>query len=723
MHHFIRPLETYTRDIRLIPTYVRDTATYISKQTGMPLEQCEEFVRREIAQGGQHALKIPDALVLVRGKNGDRKAVDMPFDEFLSSVSDSEEILSPSMAAYLPVKVKESFLGLFIGGNLKKRKIAKKQMFAADMNGDKLLYAIKNGEQNSLKLKNNSLSGGHSSPYTILWNKSSHSTLTSTCRTATSYGNANNEKFLFGNRHYWSPDIVKANIVSIINHSDYVAIENVMKRFKLVHPSVEQTMACISRSTDAYWRSSNNTTIIESLVKALKPIERSAFVYTGDFYHLAQMNPEFCRNFLTEISTKSQDTMSFDDALIWYGKMDDNLVAFVSMICAKELHGIQLVDLKKEPEAFCRVMCTTKNVIEFLDKYQEFISAFWITDNLPASVFALPSVIRRGAITSDTDSTIFTVQYWTEWYVGRLDFSEQSTAIASTMIYLAGQLIRHILARFSANMGVAARDLKLLSMKNEYYFPVFCLTSRAKHYFAYISAQEGNVRKKLELEVKGVALRNSNVPPFIMKKAHGLIRWIMDTVMRGEKISLRRVLRFVASIEHGITTDLKKGSYALLPKMQVKGENSYKNANSSNFIYYGMWQEVFATKYGHAPEPPYVAIKVSVDLDNPTKLREWLASLEDQAIAAKMQTWLTNNARKGLSQFLLPEPVLSMTGIPSEIIAAVDIRGLLSQTMESFYLILESLGHYMKNDNITRLVSDDAWLVAEDWPLPEIEVD
>src|SRR5690606_6403502 len=118
------------------------------------------------------------------------------------------------------------------------------------MAGDKVAEKIGNSKQTTFKIKNNSLSGAHSSPYTILWNKSSHSTLTSTCRVATSYGNTNNEKFLYGNRHYWCPDIARNNIISIINNSDLEKMGQVMQKFNLRAPTVDELQALLIRCCD-----------------------------------------------------------------------------------------------------------------------------------------------------------------------------------------------------------------------------------------------------------------------------------------------------------------------------------------------------------------------------------------------------------------------------------------------------------------------------------------
>ena len=50
-------------------------------------------------------------------------------------------------------------------------------------------------------------------------------------------------------------------------------------------------------------------------------------------------------------------------------------------------------------------------------------------------------------------------------------------------------------------------------MKNEYKFDVFVPTQVAKHYYASIGCQEGNLYKAQEPEIKGVHLKSSNAPP------------------------------------------------------------------------------------------------------------------------------------------------------------------------------------------------------------------
>lgn len=733
MHHFVNAPETYTRTTDLRRTYIDHAGLYVAKMRNIPVDEGRAFVAKMVGPGGRFEFRDPPTMVLVRQPNGDRKQVTMRFSEFLASVHEKRQMLSPSMTSYVHPDDHKSLLAVYIDKNLDRRKAAKAEMLAAKMAGDVALENIGNSKQTTFKIKNNSLSGAHSSPYTILWNKSSHSTLTSTCRVATSYGNTNNEKFLYGNRHYWCPDIARNNIISIINHTDLDRMQRVMTEFGLLAPTVDEVMDLLHRCCDNYWRDVVEMSNLHELVCSLTDIERSAFAFTSDIYHLSITNPKFVREFLRRLSHHPAEPLSVEDADTWIKRMDGNLEAFVFMLCSKELAGGTLKDAYGDksnvalkiarPEDYGRIGHAAKSVIETLDYYESFIRCFWVSDNLPASIFHAPGILRRSAVTSDTDSTIFTVQHWTTWYRGKLDFTKESEDIASTMVYLAGQLIRHILATTSGAMGVSKQYVNKLSMKNEFYFPVFGLTSRAKHYYAYQAAREGNVLKELELEIKGVALRNSNVPPEITAKAHGLIRYIMDSVMIGRPLNATQILRFVAKVEDGIRQAVLNGSYTLLSKMQIKGAEAYKNPESSNYLHYDLWESVFAETYGHAPPPPYVSIKVPVQLERRADMETWLKGMENQAIADKLRAWLAKNGKDKMGVMMLPEQVLALTGIPKEIVAAVDIRPLIIQTVEAFYLILESIGIFMKNKDQTRLVSDEEWLLAEDWPLPELIID
>jgi len=720
MDLFIRDLDGYQRDMNLIGAYIDQNARYLSKMTGQPIERCIEFVKKQTSPNGPQGVTLPMASVLVRGKNGDRTEERLPMTTFLQQTLEKKEILAPTMTTYMPSSVKESVPAQYIVGNLAKRSKAKKAMLAAKMAGDLLQESIQNAMQTTYKYKNNALSGAQRSEHTGLCNKTGHSTLTSFCRTITSYGNANNEKFLLGNRHYWCPDLVRANILATIDNVDIAEVSKLLGP-TIRAPTVEETMACIKRSTDLYWHDAEELKNIERLVKTLTDAERAAFVFSGDLYHLYQVNPDFVLEFFNQMTMRPITPEEHPDE--WISRMDDDLKAYVSLLSADILDGRTIKDMKEgvknkdgslkippDLRGYALIAATARHLVETLSGYKEFIKVFWVNDSMPLSVSHFPASLRRCAITSDTDSTIFTVQYWVKALSKLPHFASRGRAVAYTAVYLTSQTIRHILAKMACNLGVEKKNLFKIQMKNEFFFPAFVLTSRAKHYFAYVSAREGNVYKELEMEIKGVGLRNSKVPIYYNKKVIEHMKTILDAAMDGRKLSALAILEEIALEERAIMEAIQAGQYSHLTKETVKTKEAYKNPESSNWIHHGMWEQVFAPKYGHAEEMPYRSVKISLNLNSKSKLQHWLDKIEDPGVKHRMEEWLKSRDRTALTMLLMPESVLARTGVPPEATCGVDIRELVRTTMEAFYLVMESLGLYFKNDRNTKLISDNRYI-------------
>ena len=702
---FVLPANEYRRNLNVLKTYVEDSSKYLSIMTGRPIEECTEFIRKQLRPGGEFAFKDPDIIYTEREENGDRVKKMGKLSIYINDAIKNKELIAPTLTTYLNPNQKKSLLVDFIDANIKARSTAKKAMFVAKVAGNKTLATLKDIEQTNKKTSNNSLSGAHVSASTPLYNKTAHSTLTSNCRSTSGYGNANNEKFLCGNRHYWSPDIVRNNIISIINHSDYTAIDHAMGEFGIRYPTVQETMDCIKYSTNLYWKTRSEHTRIEALVNKLTDIERAAFVYTGDLYHLMKFNDDVVRRFISKLSTKVE--IEHPDPKTIIDKANDDIKSLVNQIFSEEMKGKSIKDVVNTP-IYSYLASTIENVNNVVNEYRNLIRAFWVTENVPASLGFFPDSIRRAVVTSDTDSTIFTVQDWVVWYQGKLVFNTVSTAIAATVIYLASQTITHILAKMSANFGIEQKRLFQIAMKNEFSFPVFVPTGVAKHYFASISCREGNVYNEHETEIKGVHLKSSNAPKVINEEAKKMMNYILDTIADNKKISLNFIMKWIADIERRVVTSLKSGSHEYYRSGQVKAPSSYVEAEAANpYQQYLLWEEVFASKYGHASMPPYSSIKVGVDINTPTKTKEWLMAIQDREIATRLEQWLTNKKAKNFGgTFMLPEEIVASKGIPEEIASVIGIRKILIDTTGIFYLILETLNIYMLNDRMTRLCID-----------------
>lgn len=705
-NEFIKPIDQYRREYDFRNIAVDDLTSFLSKQRDIDEDQARKYIESKIAKGGTFELKDPKVAYLRRKPNGDRVMEETTLLEYIKDKIEQNLIIAPNMTIYLRPDQKKSILAEYIQANMKLRKADKKLMFNHRMRKEYQAEAFYKTMQESRKVKNNSLSGMHASPSTIGYNKSSHSSLTALCRCATSFANASNEKFIGGLRHYYAPTIVWNHLLTSVRSCDHVHIANVIEKYNLHYPSPDEVMNCILYSAHHNWTSWPDMARIRNYVDKMSPAERAAFVYVGDFYHFDKYNGVFVKDFLAEMSY--MDTSPCTNAKEIISGLDDNYTAIASLLSAPMIKGILLEDAEKDrPEAYQTVASTALHMKATMAKYDDFIKAFLTQPYLPHSVAAFPSSVRKSVPTSDTDSTIFTTQYWANKYGGE-PFSHQAMSITYVIVFFISGMIQNTLLMYSANLGISREQLMQIEMKNEYIFPVYVLTNLAKHYFAYISAGEGNVYDSLKTERKGVNLRSSNAPRFVNEKAGEFMEKIMKVVLAGDTWTKDDALGIVYDMEKQIEADILNGGSQFLNSLQVKASESYTQGDEATAVQgHDLWNRYFAKKYDLAPTPPYRAIKVSVMLPNRTAVNRWLDGIQDPSMRDGLREWVTTTNKKSISLFRLPKPNVTANGIPEEIRPIIDVRGIIRQVMKPFYLVLESLGIYITNKRGTRIVIDE----------------
>ena len=744
---FIPAKESYKRDINPIPHYIDQAAHYLSTMKGLPYEVCKAKVIAGL-KSGKIKTKIPTIEYLQRMDNGDREPLQASLLEYIKDVAKNEEILAPTMTTYVPATKEVSLLAQFIEKNVKKRSVAKKAMFAAQAEEEKYSVMIRDWlvsnpdhtdaasaiggfkknevaaatkaffeeiKQRNFKLSNNACSGAHASPSNILYNQTAHSTLTSNCRLTSGYGNANNEKLLAGNRHYRNVDIVLNNIVSITRHTDYKQLVEVMTKYNLHYPTVEETIDVVRYSLDLYSPNSLTEDKYISLIKRLSKEQRAAFVYTGDIYHVMKFNETFMRGFIDNLSTKilvsnKADYAFAKPAIDMVHSFPEDVLNHAHLVCAQEMKakGKDYKAMAGTLELDTLVM-TAAQITGTLTAYSDFIKMTMVTDNVPASISYFPDSIRRAALTSDTDSTIFTVQDWVIWNNhGSIAFDSKAVSVASAMIFISSQAIVHVLARMSKNAGVETARLHQIGMKNEFFFPVFVPTSVSKHYSASMSCQEGNVFDKIKYEIKGVHMKSSNIPKPVMAEQTAMIKEVLDIVQAGKKISAIVMLKKVADLERKIIEGLTKGDPTYFKIAEIKTPESY-NADSverTPYLHYLFWTQCMAEKYGEYGAPPYAVIKVSTTLTNPTATALWLNGLEDKTVASKIKEFLLKYSRDKITTLQIPMDAALIHGMPKEFLSIINTRKIVADLCKTSYMVLETLGIPLLNDNRTVLASD-----------------
>lgn len=701
------PVTSYVPDRDFKNAYIRQNSLYLNLMTGKPMDVTTEFVTRKIATDPKFKLNNPKIIMNVKNKHGDRKTIKATLGQFLTKVDEMNLRLSPSLTAYLGEEKRVSEHAMFIEGEMRERKKNKSLQFKYDEEKNFYLRDLYEIKQVQNKTYTNAYSGATVSKATILYNKSTHSSLTTLCRSATSYANASNEKVIGGNRHYYNPSVIRSNLLSIIDLTDLEALDNTIKGYGLVYPSVDDVMEMITYSSINYGRFEAELRGIRMMVSGMSDVQRAACVYIGDMYHTYKHNPRVITELLRAISytSKTSDGPNVRDV---YDSLDDKGQIMIKMLHFRDVKGRPFSQIEEEePEVFGKLNATARNLISALDYYSNLITNIFLTDNLPSSVFEFPSCRRRVVPISDTDSTIFTCEYWCNEVYGEDGDPDDHTSITLAVVYLITGITEHILGLLAAFMGVAHSKLRLLNMKNEFYFKSLAATTSAKHYFASQNAREGNFFPKYRKEIKGVGLKDSKLPGHVTAKAEELIGYILETLNANKKIDLFYVMGEMANVEREIRQSIEAKETKYLTAAKVKPAESYsKEEDAETYLQYTLWQSVFAPKYGNSPPPEYQGVKLKVMLDKPSKVKDWISSSSNPEMANAFATWLSKHGKKGMTNLIMPSVLVETGGIPDEIMEVCDIRANVLLNTGPFYIIAGALGVQLTDDNYTNLISD-----------------
>lgn len=689
--HFLREQSYYQRDMDPLSQYIQQATVYLSKMTGDTPEQCLSYLKNTLRP------KDPQVKYFHRPDGADREVDFTPLSTYISSLVKDQLILAPTFTCYKNHATLPSKLVGFVSNNKTIRSKAKKSAFKAKAGGNLEAFMMDNNKQNNMKTYNNSMSGAFGSAGSVLHNPTAHNTLTSTIRSVSSFGNASNERVVMGNRHYYSEDIVITNLNAYCTLIDRDEISHALAKYNLAIPSIVDVMATIKYSTDFYFQCPKALTRIRTYVEKMDDIERAAFCYIGDLYHIRVFNDQFMRDFISALSQKI--TGYIPDALEHIHSIDEQILNYAHQIGYFDLRG-RGKDYPNMPyETVCMLVLTSRHIEETLDRYQGFITAFFLTKMIPASHAYIRSMIRRSVVLSDTDSTCFSTDDWMQWYMGRIHFSDETFAVCGAVAYIANQTVMHLLALLSANIGTSPDMLHSLAMKNEFLWTLHMPTNVAKHYAAWTVVQEGNVFKEPSLEIKGVHLKNSAAPPDLMSKANTLITDILSTTTNNQSLSLKEIIDRVLAIETDVSDSLRAGHAKYLKRSKIKDASAYSlDATQSPYQHYQLWLDAYQYAYGPISPPPYGTLIVPTILVNKTLMNNWVSTLANKDMAKGLSDWIVAKKKNEYSTIYLPQEYVDVHGVPPEIRAIMDIRKITLDLTLVYRLILDSLGFFSKPD-------------------------
>lgn len=707
---FLRNPALYYRDLDILKNANEISADYLQLQTGQPWDKCYDYVVRATAPDGDFPIKELMMRVIVKDENGDRIKGIVSLSKTLKSVIANNDVYGPNMSCYHNTHKLVSCSAKYIALKRAERAGIKKRGILAEQARDMEVFFFCNNLEYAIKILVNSISGAMANNHNALYFKSGHNTLTSITRVIVSYANASTEKFLAGNRHYWSCDVVIENILATVRNMDLKAVDRLILTYGLYVPTVDDVVNDIKRCTKFYWKNKAWDLRIRSLLEKLSSLQLAAFLYSGNFYNLAMFNPALVKGMIKLAVTRPDYVLDGVDQII--KEADDSIIAMANIFCADVLNGETIYTIRSVSEEAYKIYGTT---VDHLNKvvalYSDLLTGLFITDCIPSSIYEYPTSLRMAVGGSDTDSCMFTVQFWVIWYMGKLSFSSEANNVAEFVSYLNIAVIGHMLAMTSKQMGVCDDQLFVLTMKNEYTFPVYMRAMRAKHYIPVLSSREGLVYKMPKIVLMGVGLKDSKIPKLIMSRVKNEATNIVFTIMNGDKIGIYELMQKIANLEHMIYNSIKNGEVKYLSTANISNISSYKNPMSSKYMHYDCWVNVFERKYGSVGNPPYRTVKVNTTLGSATSIKKWLA-VADPVIRDSLTEWVTVNRKDSLNMLLLPYEVFE-AGIPEDFMDIVDVKTTTAELVSAFYIILEMLGMFVRTKNKTFLLMDDFTLKPE----------
>lgn len=697
---FFKDKAEYSSQLNPVRGYLEQLTKYIAVKKGIPLEEAKTKAIEVIKQH----FKDRGIKYFEREENGDRVVKDGTLLGYIKTNIANKNILVPTFTSYMNGKVRKSILSEFIQVNVKVRSIAKKAAQKAKAEGDNDLYIAKNNEQSTKKTANNSLSGVFSQEACILHNPTAHNTLTSITRTITSLSNASNEKLIAGNRYYPRPIDVLNNIIYISTYTDNAQVKQVVEKFGLKLPSVDEVVSVLQYSSDLYFSDEKfYATKIIPYLKKLTPYELAGICYMGDLYHLRHFNDGFMRQMIDDLTTpvnvvgdvKLESTKEIH-------KVDEALLYYVHQIFFNKIKGFgKDYDKMNEAGLASSLLATAHQVKDALFKYKDFFNVFFMSGIFPSNSFRLKNMRRRTVVLSDTDSTCFTLDEWVKWYKGKFFIDDKSIALAGCISYITSQAIVNSLAILSKNMNIEEELLNTLAMKNEFLWMVHVPAEVSKHYFAYTVMCEGNVYKEADIEIKGVHLKNSAVPKHIIADAKEIMQYILATVASNEKIKFNQIVKRIIDLEQEITDSIRKGETKYLKKSKIKNKEAYsKDEFKSPYQRHQFWIDVWSPKYGDIQDPPYDVVKLPTTVRTPTHTRAWLESIQDQDLKGRLGAYLIKYNKKNLPTIYLNEVYVLGNGVPQEIIDVIDTKRIIMDITLQHRVILETLGVLLQEDKL-----------------------
>jgi hypothetical protein len=690
--------DNFSRNTKILNEYKLNMLAFL-KQT------CPEKSEQEL-------IAIVDKTVKERYTSSELKYVSVPdvgnvdlkSGDLLELTNEmNENLITPYGAHYAQVDELKSLFSEYIEDNQKERKRVKHEMFLADLRGDKDSVRMNNLRQMNIKININVLSGVMLSSVTFR-SAINYNAITSTSRFSIMNAYAAIELAFASNYYFENEDRAINWIVNLIRiYPGDEDISACMNKYRLAIPSKQKVFEDYAHQVKVYAAYATNEKL-KQLIDSLNDIQVAFIYYAFNFQRIVQDNVHF-RDFFTKMIDVDNIPL-LEGEVPKIAKLPDGILQTLAVIFKSDKIGkLSIEDVDKEhPDVARHIYSTYIYVESFFKRVEYLFKTFMMLPIVPADIGVHKNMIRKTVLLSDTDSILFTNMGWVNWYAGNVELSRRASNFNAVVVSFASKFLEHVFGYMSASMGISADNLRILAIKNEFMYDVFLRTPISKHYAGYVRYREGVLQDPYKFDLKGKNFKGSDLGKTTTAYVKWFIKDIFDNFIKTYRLDPEDMIKKVIIFEQRIKQSIADGENIFLMQKPINQKESYTNPESSNYLYYELWQAVFAEKYGDLNLPqktkelPISA--VSVNRISPLDHMRVI----DEGIYDKFVMFIKQYPNKEFSRILIPIDIT----IPNEVRAIADYRKVCALNCYSLDLVLKSLNitNYPNSKKVITLFSD-----------------
>lgn len=612
-------------------------------------------------------------------------------------ITETKPVIAGNATFYRQPKELRSPSSTMLKSLKKLRKSQKAEMFANQKNPDR--YAQLDLGQQNTKVVMNADYGASGAPTSAFYTKYSPAATTMMAQSIITTMAAFFEGFIGMNQKFF-------------NFNECIDWMLTVKRMKSTDaldkwvsiPTVEETIHEVRRRFHQYNIADDEC--LKSFIANCSDHDRAFIFYNNNLHAFIKRHPNVAVDIKDAINKlpKLDACESVPDA--YQKEFGDDVTKYNNYV-AKEM----FLDPYNVPEIIKEnISRLTKHVMKYC--YMPYLT--------PDSIPKLNNHKRNTVLLVDTDSNVLYTDMFIKFILdgvfGDVDFGRDrmycDMITCNILASILSACVADLLNVYGLSRNADDESRKELTMKNEFFFRVFFVMNVKKRYAASIALREGHIMVPFKTEIKGVDFIKAGVDDIVTKRFTDILK---QNILFAPEPNLHGMMKDIRQFEKEIYDDLKKGSTIYLKTLNYKARGAYKDPwGTQAYKAVMVWNALVPEqKISSLSKVKLAKLIVTgpedLDVIKDKYPEEYRRAMENifGSVSEYNQYLADQKAKKakgvprgslsdreglmaaGMKAIAIP---LNAKGIPEWLRPLIDYQNIISDIMNSFRSILDSLG-------------------------------